>query len=72
MSRSVRTYSSETITAATHGGVLQRIVDKVAAGDYRSITADTVAYDDLPSAHRAMDANAYAGKVVVAVAPTDR
>ncbi len=64
---SVRRYSSETITADTHGPILQRIVEQVEAGHYLTGVDAVVDFADVPAAHAGIDGNAYAGKVVVVV-----
>ncbi len=64
---SAKRYSSETITAATHTATLQTIVDHVAAGHYQSGIDTIIGFHQLASAHERIDANAYAGKVVVTV-----
>ena len=58
-------YSSETLDAANDTGMLQRIVDRIAAGSYRAGIADVIAFADVPEAHRRMEANDYVGKVVI-------
>lgn len=64
---SVVRYSSESIAATTHAPTLEHIVRRVEDGRYRTNIDEIVAFDDLPSAHRSMEANARCGKVVVDV-----
>ncbi|MEM9653251.1 MAG: zinc-binding dehydrogenase [Actinomycetota bacterium] len=58
-------YSSETLDAATDTETLQLIIDRVQAGTYRPGIAEIITFDQLPDAHHRMEANAFAGKVVV-------
>jgi len=62
---SVKRYSSETLTATSHTTTLQGIVERVEAGDYQPGIDTIIGFDDLRSAHEGIDANAFAGKVVV-------
>ncbi|MEM9464645.1 MAG: zinc-binding dehydrogenase [Actinomycetota bacterium] len=58
-------YSSESLNADTDTTTLQQVVDRVDGGVYRPGVAEVIAFGELPEAHRRMEANAYAGKVVV-------
>lgn len=61
-------YSSETLTAASATPVMQTICDKVAAGAYRHNIDRVFDFRAVPDAHRLMEANRAAGKLVVKVA----
>lgn len=58
-------YSSETLEADRDGANLQEIVARVESGDYRTNIAEILDFTDVPAGHEGMEANAYAGKVVV-------
>ncbi|MEM9612569.1 MAG: zinc-binding dehydrogenase [Actinomycetota bacterium] len=58
-------YSSETLRAEVDTATLQQVVERVEAGVYRPGIAEVIAFGELPEAHTRMEANAYAGKVVV-------
>lgn len=58
-------YSSETLTADRHTAVLQQVVDRVAAGEYRTGIDAVIPFELVPEAHRRMEANGFSGKVVV-------
>ncbi|MEM9606787.1 MAG: zinc-binding dehydrogenase [Actinomycetota bacterium] len=58
-------YSSEELDAAHDTATLQAVVDRVADGTYAAGIDEVIAFEDLPAAHERMEANAYAGKVVV-------
>jgi NADPH:quinone reductase-like Zn-dependent oxidoreductase len=60
-------FSSETFTSATTTPVLQAIVDRVAAGDYRSNIHEVLDFADVPRGHTLMEANLASGKLVVEV-----
>lgn len=60
-------YSSDTLTAATTTPVMQTIVDRVAAGDYRSNIHEVVDFAEVPRAHTLMEVNLASGKLVVEV-----
>ena len=61
----VNFYASETLDATVDTAVLQTIVERVEAGQYKPNIDTVFAFDDLVSAHEQMEANAFAGKVVV-------
>ena len=58
-------YSSETLDSSVDTVVLQGMVDEVAAGAYLPGIAEVIGFEDVPDAHRRMEANEFAGKVVV-------
>ena len=58
-------YASEDLETTRDTPILQAIVDKVADGSYRAGIDRVVGFGDLVEAHEGMEANAYAGKVVV-------
>ncbi|MEM9563463.1 MAG: zinc-binding dehydrogenase [Actinomycetota bacterium] len=58
-------YSSETLDAAIETPILQAMVDRVADGTHAAGIDRVVGFGDLVEAHEAMEANAFAGKVVV-------
>ncbi|NND07932.1 MAG: zinc-binding dehydrogenase [Saprospiraceae bacterium] len=58
-------YSSETLTTVYATPALQHIVDQVSAGIYKPNIDEVFAFDDLPLAHRKMEQNRAAGKLVV-------
>lgn len=60
-------YSSETLHTSTATPALQTIVDHVAAGRYSDHIFRHFAFSELPAAHRMMEANEAAGKLVVSV-----
>ncbi|MEM7274298.1 MAG: zinc-binding dehydrogenase [Actinomycetota bacterium] len=60
-------YSSEGLTAAVDTAHLQTIVDKVEAGTYSANIDTVLPFDRLVEAHRRMEANEFAGKVVIAL-----
>ncbi|MEO1449049.1 MAG: zinc-binding dehydrogenase, partial [Bacteroidota bacterium] len=60
-------YSSETLHADTATPALQTILDHVAAGRYQDHIFRQFAFEELPEAHKMMEANAAAGKLVVRV-----
>ncbi|MEO0470960.1 MAG: zinc-binding dehydrogenase [Bacteroidota bacterium] len=60
-------YSSETLTKEYATPVLQKIVDKVAAGAYQSNVFHAFAFEELQVAHRMMEENRAAGKLVIRV-----
>ena len=62
---SVRIFSSEKIRAASHGPILQNLINKVEAADYTLHTASVFSFGELVEAHRLMDQNAFCGKVVI-------
>lgn len=62
---SVKMYSSETIRVDKQGPILQEIVNRVASGAYRTNMAEILPFEALPEGHQHMDANRYAGKVVI-------
>ncbi len=61
-------YSSEHLSVAKDGAKLQTIVDRVGRGEYQPHIDRVYDFADLRMAHQAMDANAFAGKVVIRVA----
>lgn len=58
-------YSSETLDTTADTPTLQATVDRVADGTYRAGIDRVIGFDDLVGAHEEMEANAFAGKVVV-------
>ena len=64
---SVKRFSSETLRASTHTSTLQTIIDRVGAGTYETGIDSVIGFDDLRRAHADIDANAFAGKVVVRI-----
>jgi NADPH2:quinone reductase len=60
-------YSSETLETQTATPALQHIVDKLEAGAYKDNIFRTFAFSELSKAHRMMEANQAAGKLVVVV-----
>lgn len=60
-------YSSETLDQRVDASVLQVIVDRVSSGMYETNIASVVDFEGLLGAHRRIEANAFVGKVVVAV-----
>ncbi|MEM7336401.1 MAG: zinc-binding dehydrogenase [Chloroflexota bacterium] len=60
-------YSSETVTGAWGTPVLQEIVNRVENGRYRTNRFKTFSFDQLHEAHRMMEENRAAGKLVVTV-----
>lgn len=58
-------YSSETLNTDTATPVMQTIVDKVASGAYKPNTFRVFEFEDLQEAHRMMEENKAAGKLVV-------
>jgi NADPH:quinone reductase-like Zn-dependent oxidoreductase len=60
-------YSSETLQAETHTGVLQEILKKVESGNYQPHIHRVFPFAELPDAHRIMEKNLAAGKLVVRV-----
>ena len=60
-------FSSEELETSRDTPVLQAMVDKVADGSYRAGIDRIVGFGDLVEAHEGMEANAHAGKVVVAL-----
>jgi NADPH2:quinone reductase len=61
----VTLYSSETFATATSTPVLQRIVDKVAAGNYGANIDRVMDFTAVAEAHGIMEANLAKGKLVV-------
>ena len=64
---SVTRFTSEQITAATHGATLRQIVAKVESGAYDPGIDEVVAFDGLPGAHASIDGNERCGKLIVEV-----
>ncbi|MFZ4816719.1 MAG: zinc-binding dehydrogenase [Phototrophicaceae bacterium] len=62
---SVRIFSSERVTAAKYGEVLQAIVRNVESGVYKTNIAEVIPFANLVDAHVGIDSNRYVGKVVV-------
>ena len=60
-------YSSETLHTSTATPALQQIVDKVASGAYRDHIFHRFAFEKLQEAHRMMEENRAAGKLVITV-----
>ena len=60
-------YSSETLHANTHTGVLQEIIDRVERHIYHPHIHRVFSFADLPEAHTIMENNLAAGKLVVRV-----
>jgi NADPH:quinone reductase-like Zn-dependent oxidoreductase len=58
-------FGSDALTRDAYGAVFQDIVDGVAAGRYRANLDRTFALDEIADAHRHMEANRAAGKLVV-------
>ena len=58
-------YSSETLNTEYATPVLQRVVDQVAAGKYKSNIHQVFGFGELPKAHKMMESNQAAGKLVV-------
>ncbi len=58
-------FSSETLDAAIETPILQTIVDRVGDGTYAAGIDRVIPFDELVEAHEGMEANAFAGKVVV-------
>ncbi len=63
-------YSSETLDQTVDTPRLQRVVDGVADGTYAVNIAEVVGFEEVVDAHRRMEANAFAGKVVVDLSST--
>jgi NADPH:quinone reductase-like Zn-dependent oxidoreductase len=67
--RYVSTFASAVVTGGSDFPLaeipFQLIVDKVAAGVYRASPARIFQFNQIPEAHRAMEAGTYAGKLVV-------
>jgi NADPH:quinone reductase-like Zn-dependent oxidoreductase len=62
-------YSSEEVEQHTHAPVLQEIVRRVEAGRYHANIDLVFALDEIVEAHRVMESNGAAGKLVVRVQP---
>lgn len=60
-------YSSETIHSTLETEALQTIVSKVENGSYKSNVFKVFNFEDLPEAHKMMEENRAAGKLVVIV-----
>ncbi len=58
-------YASEDIHTDVETALLDEVLARVAAGRYAAGIDTVIGFDDLVEAHRAMEANAHAGKVVV-------
>lgn len=58
-------YSSETLNREYATPVLQKIIDKVESGHYKSNIHQVFAFEDLPKAHHIMENNLATGKLVV-------
>lgn len=63
---SVTRFSSETLNEANSTAILQRIVDRVEAGEYHAGIDTIVSFEHLDRAHASIEANAHCGKLVVA------
>lgn len=60
-------FASTVITRPTYGAVMQRLVEGVEDGRYRSGLAEVYELREISQAHEAMERNYFAGKVVVRV-----
>lgn len=58
-------YTSETLHTDTATPILQKIVDRVASGVYKTNIFQVFDFEDLPDAHAMMEANKAAGKLVI-------
>ncbi|MEO0492340.1 MAG: zinc-binding dehydrogenase [Actinomycetota bacterium] len=58
-------YASESIDTEVETPLLQAVLDGVAAGRFATGIDTVIGFDDLIAAHEGMEANRYAGKVVV-------
>jgi NADPH:quinone reductase len=65
--RRLALFSSSIITRPCYGATMQRLVEGVEEGRYRSGLARVFEFSEVAEAHRAMEQNAFAGKVVVRV-----
>ena len=60
----LRRFGSNVINRDTYGGIFQTIIDGIESGHYRLRVDRTFPLADIADAHRYMEANGAAGKVV--------